>query len=559
MKSRFIVFIKLILLVPVTAIVLSLFLTLCYCVPLDRVNYQMSVDELENEGWYTDVLELRPGYDEKFFSDQPGIQHVFNDRADYVRAAGLTDKGPLYNAMAMVSEDGEHYARYWHGYAGVLRLLLQFFDCKEIKFLSFIFQILLVLLVAFKVKEKAGMPLALLFLTQYVLLMPLAVSQSMVFAFSIDLSFITILAYLTWKKRFESSAWFLGLFCMLGILTCFFEELFFGVLTWGIAITWIIIFSGNDHSSAENVRSTVYSGLSWVWGYGGIWFMKWVLATMVMGENIVENGIESVLMRSSSAADAENSKIGLQSVLERFSAISENYKYYFYTVYFLILMLWVVYLTCRFIRYRIRNIAPVPALGLVALSPIVWYLALSNHTLGHRFMTYRIMNCGIIAVLAILLVSAGSAGNTEKTNKVKETGFRALLLGVSFVMALIAASLKTEEAESKNVEIPGADIRFADYAGNMLSMNLVPEARKITSLGIAIHPEESIGSYEFRLIWDGKVLYSVEEPVSRFSESSWQMLELDWKVKVDEEYSLEIIPKCEAGDGGTVAVCFPEQ
>lgn len=559
MKARVRVLIKLILMVPVTALLLSLFLTVCYCVPLDRVNYQISVDELEKEGWYTDVLELRPGYDQNFFSDQPGIQPVCNDRGDYVRAAGLSDKGPLYNAMAMVNEHGEHYARYWHGYAGILRLLLVIFDCKEIKFLSFIFQILLVLLVTFKIKEKGGTTLSFLFLTQYLLLMPLAVSQSMVFAFSIDLSFIAVLVYLTWEKRYEKGIWFSGLFCMLGILTCFFEELVFGVLTWGIAITWIIILAGNKCSARDNVKSTILSGVSWIWGYGGIWFMKWVLATAVMNENIIADGLGSVVMRSSSSADAESGKTGLQSVLERFSAISENYKYYFYTVYFLILALWVIYLTYRLVRYRIKQDARIPAIGMVAIAPIVWYLALSNHTLGHRFMTYRIMSCGIIAVLAILFISTFSDDKSGSREKCSHRGFKVVLLVASLAMALIVTFFKTEEFESKNIDIPGDYISFADCEEGLLRMKLTPNAGKITNLGIVIRPENSTGVYEIRLLLDGKVLYSVEEPMTLFSESSWQMPELGWKVKQDKEYALEIIPKCETGDGGTVAVCYPEQ
>lgn len=559
MKSRVGVLIKLILLVPVTALLLSLFLTVCYCVPLDQVNYQMSVDELENEGWYTDVLELRPGYDQNFFSDQPGIQPVCNDRGDYVRAAGLSDKGPLYNAMAMVNEYGEHYARYWHGYAGILRLLLVPFDCKEIKFLSFIFQILLVLLVAFKIREKGSTTLSFLFLTQYVLLMPLAVSQSMVFAFSIDLSFIAILVYMTWGNRFEKGTWFLSLFCMLGMLTCFFEELVFGVLTWGIAITWILLFSSKECTSKDYIKDTICSGISWIWGYGGIWFMKWILATLVMGENIIADGLGSVIMRSSSAADAENSKTGLQSILERLSAISENYKYYYYTVYFLILALWVIYLTYRLIRYKIRIDSVIPALGMVALAPIVWYLALSNHTLGHRFMTYRIMNCGIIAVLAILFLSTYRGDRKKERQASANVAFKSLLITVPMIMALIAVTNKTEGFESKNVELPGGKTRFSECAGGLLSMELTPNAKEISNLGIVLHPEGSTGFYEFRLLRDGEVIHSVEQPMSIFSESSWQMPELNWKVNPGTKYVFEIVPVCATGDGGTVAVCYPEQ
>ncbi len=559
-RSGFLSLVKLILFVPVMAVVLTVLLTLSYCVPLDQVNYQITVDEYDREGWYTNVLELRPGYDQNFFSEEPGIQNIFNDMMDYYRAAGYSDKGPLYNAMAMGYDGGKNYARYWHGYAGLLRILLRLFDGKEIKFLSFAVQFAIVVFAALMIKEKEGKGLMLLFLTQYILLMPLVVSVGMTFTFAIDISFLGILTYVKFEDKIEKYALKWIFFCLVGILTCFFEELAFGVLTWGINIVWILILTGKKRNAWNNMVYTVLSGLSWIWGYGGIWLMKWVLATPVIGENVFADGMETVLFRTTSTADSISENTGLSRVLERYQAISENYKYYYYPVFFAILALWAAFLAYRLIRKKISLDTRIPALGLSALAPVVWYVVLANHTLGHRFFTYRIFNFGIIAVLAIIFISTEFTKEKDASCKLpeKQIVFKAVVLACSLLFAVILASNKTEDLESKTVDVPGQRLLFTEFDDGILSVSMKPQTRKVRQLGIVLYPNTTDGVYEFRLLSDGKVLYSLERTRESFFESNWQVITLNWKVDPGKEYTFEIIPVCAPEDAGAVAVCFPE-
>ncbi len=558
-KTGFLTLVKLILFVPLMAVVLTAFLTLSYCVPLDQTNFRLTVDEYDQEGWYTNVLELRPGYDQNFFSEEPGIQNVYNDMMDYYRAAGYSDKGPLYNAMAMGSDGEGNYARYWHGYAGVLRILLRLFDGKEIKFLSFVFQFTVVVFTALMIKDREDKCLMLLFLTQYVLLMPLVVSVGMTFAFAIDISFLGILSYIRFEEQIEKYELKWIFFCLIGILTCFFEELAFGVLTWGINIVWILILIGKKHGSTENVIYTILSGLSWIWGYGGIWLMKWILSSPIIGENVFADGMDTVLFRTTSTADSISENTGISKVLERYQAISENYKYYYYPVFYAILALWAIYLVYRLVRRKINLDTRIPALGISAFAPVVWYIVLANHTLGHRFFTYRIFNFGIIAVLSILLISTEVVKSREIAGKSwkNQIVYKSLIFGGSLIIALILASNKTEDLESKTVDIPGQRLLFTEFDNGILGVSMKPQTRKIRQLGIVLYPNTADGVYEFRLLSEGEVVYSLEKTRESFLEDNWQIMNLNWKVDPDKEYTFEIIPVCAPEDAGAVAVCFP--
>ena len=551
MKDKVIFSLKMFLLVVAASLGLAVLLTICYIVPLDEVNYTLSVEELRQEGWYSDVLEQRPGYDQNFFSEAPGIQPVANDLSDYIRAAGLSNRGPLYNAMAMVDEDGEHYARYWHGYAGILRLLLIIMDCKEIKFLSFAFQLFLVLMVAIGIYTKLGIRHTLLFLTQYLLLMPLTVSISMVFAFSIDIALMGILTCIHLKDKLAEKSRLCYFFCLIGLLTCFFEELVFGILTWGMVILWMILLNGKETDAGHNVSNVVFTGLSWVWGYGGIWFMKWIYASIVMGENIVANGLSSVFERSSSSNFLDEvSGSAFSRLLDRFSALSENYKYYFYTVFFLILAAWIVYLVDRLLGSGIDPDSRIPALGLVSAAPAVWYFLLANHTLGHRFMTYRIWNFGIIAVLAVVLLAS------EKRSEIGyRIRFKVIMLIVSVLAAGVFTYLKTEKTDVRNLEALSFEVGFDAFEDNVLRTSIVPTFRTIESMGLVMSPASVEGEYCIRLMESDKIVYEKTIAMADFCESSWQVTALDWKVKPGTQYYLEIVPICSEGMAGTVTIC----
>ena len=548
---------KQILLVPLAALILTAFLTVCYCIPLDEVNYSISVEELGKQGWYTDVLALRPGYAENFYSEQPGIQNVSDDLFDYYRAKGYSDKGPLYNAVAMGYDGEEHYARYWHGYAGFLRILLRIFDCNEIKFLSFAFQFVLVLLAAIFIKEKGGILLSLLFASQYLLLMPLVVSVCVPYLFSIDVSLLGVLLMVKFHDRMEDKNMLGVFFCLIGIFTCFFELLIFGVLSFGVVVQWMVLLYGKDKTRKENLLSVVKSGLSWIWGYGGIWFMKWVIATMVLGEDIISDGFNTVLFRSSSTDATIEESVGYTHFSERFLAISANYKYYCYAVYFLILAFWVVFFTVKLVRKKMRADSRIPAMVLVALGPIVWYLTLANHTMGHRFFTHRIFNFGIIAVLMVLFM-AGNGKVKETLKADKALIFKAVMLVCSIALALVITSFKTEEFEFNRADMAGEAVPFAVFDGGVFSTSFVPQGDVLKTLGVALTPAGTEGYYELRLLKDGTVFRSSEIPFETFADSSWQMLELDWKVKPGNSYTFEMIPVCEAGTEGTVAICYPE-
>ena len=49
----------------------------------------------------------------------------------------------------------------------------------------------------------------------------------------------------------------------------------------------------------ERLRKTFITGVGWIVGYGGFWMLKWIIATPVLGYNVVEEAVNQIFYRTS--------------------------------------------------------------------------------------------------------------------------------------------------------------------------------------------------------------------------------------------------------------------
>ena len=135
---------KMIGIIVLLSFVLTVVLSAIYSIPINEKKYQKSVEILKEEGANQDLAILydilRRSYtNESRFTGHEFVPGTVSTRLDY--------------------------PRYWHGHIVVLRLLLAFFDLTEIRFLSFIIQMLLVVfLLVRKGNDKIDNRIASLFL-----------------------------------------------------------------------------------------------------------------------------------------------------------------------------------------------------------------------------------------------------------------------------------------------------------------------------------------------------------------------------------------------------------
>ena len=137
----------------------SIFLVMAYALPLTRIeqHVQESLAVLEEEGDYprdipkdestrrdnfTDALMLNIA---SYRSDKGLIEKAFGNY--FITTSD--DKSVEWLANRNAEEKNEtSYARYWHGYAAMLKILLQFLNYQEIRWLLYVCELGLIILAA---------------------------------------------------------------------------------------------------------------------------------------------------------------------------------------------------------------------------------------------------------------------------------------------------------------------------------------------------------------------------------------------------------------------------
>ena len=89
----------------------------------------------------------------------------------------------------------------------------------------------------------------------------------------------------------------------------------------------------------------------------GIWCVKWILATLLLRENILRDAILQVLYRSS----VESSDSGVTEIITRKDALLANFHLLVQSkVFIAVICIWALYIACKMLRSRfvMRNKKP---------------------------------------------------------------------------------------------------------------------------------------------------------------------------------------------------------
>ena len=502
-----------------------------YCIPLNKGNFEESVRVLESEGDRPDVLERNTGEWSNAGSFEPGILSTTNELANVYRAGGMDDKSPAYNAIVMDSLTWGPYPRYWHYYAGILRVLFLVFDIKEIRFVNFLFQLLMVLAIMWLISDRKNRLAALLFLTVYVLMMPLAVSGNSVYSFGLDGTlFSTFLLLIIARKSgellFEKRTLYVA-FCLMGVMICALDQLITCITAWALPALLIIYLYGENKKSLSNILTVVATGISWIIGYAGSWVFKILIAGMYMKSDVLAGAMNQTAVWTEGVEDYSPGRL---------FSLYTVYKHYTYKVFAIIIILWVICLSIKLLISKIKSDSRISALMLVSLGPIVWNLVLYEHVFYHHIMTYRQLSVSIVGLLFIIYVASG-----EKTAVRKTEGLIGKLLCFlpSILLAIILTFCMKESQDVYNADIPGTYILF-ESGENTISMRIIPSYKYISKINLGINTASDKGFYKIELLENNTSVDVISVPASKYCEDSWQTIDADWDLKKGKDYELRI-------------------
>lgn len=400
-KLHGITLLKVLLLTGGLALLFWLSVTLAYCIPVRmmRGNLEESLAILQSEGDYP------TSYDSGDTIDNFTVALMLSE-------AALSQGNPLeaslaceYNSgvgddtieglsHAINGESDTSYPRYWHGYLVVLKPLLLVLNVRQIRVL---FQTTLLML-AGALSAVLSKRMRLGCMASIILLGCLGIFSAATAAATLPtfFSFAVGLCGSIWiAKRPSYNRHYVGLgFFVTGALTEFFDFLDNPVVCLGMMLLVILAIL-----VSEGLRPLRLVGLvgvavaAWILGYGVLWGSKWVLATIVLHENVVHNALATAAVRSGQdyGSFVQPSEITVSGAITR-NLEAAGWRIWVIrmaTVVFVVTAISNIVAARGSGRFATAVIAPIIFLCIAAI-PFVWYAVLANHSYIHAYIiSYR--------------------------------------------------------------------------------------------------------------------------------------------------------------------------
>lgn len=380
-------------------------LVLVYLLPTGPMKEKMARDttELSQEGVYpalgglfsntldnfTDTLMIGAAvYD----NDETVVKKVVNA----YHPSGYDD--PVENLIKYIDEgdngDKGNYTRYWHGYLVLLKPILFFTDYLMWRSINRVLQLLLTLTVVIVLMKRFSWKCALPVLAAVLFLRPNVIFYSLQYSTMFYVSMISalILGLLYGKKN---NNWLIYFYLCVGIITNYFDYLTYPAFGLGLCLVICAMLSQKNKGS-DNILATMKYSLFWVLGYGGMWVGKWTIGSILTGENLFADAIQSVIGRSS--AEAYGGSISrVSAVVSNLQMASEITTPLIVTAAIAAIVIIIVWQWHShfedFILYFIN-------LLLIAAIPFVWFFFMSNHSYIHLYFTYRTLAVTVAALTA---------------------------------------------------------------------------------------------------------------------------------------------------------------
>lgn len=304
------------------------------------------------------------------------------------------------NMLDAVSQDlpaNQQYLRYWHGSIAILRPLLCIFSLPQIYALHGVVLAALALwLLAELCRKKAfvpafGMVLGLVMTSSW--FVPLSLEYTWTYLVMLAGSIIAVnLAY--------GGKWqHMGiLFLLSGMVTNYLDFLTTETLTLLVPLL-LVLWIGR--TKTEPRPFAVKAVFAWGCGYVGMWLAKWLLAAVVLGENVLPYVANHVQERL-------GGDLGLSLGRYMTGAVLRNVGCLFPLEYGTLGVLATLALVIfgSYVGYVYQKKAVfwerVVLLAVLGLVPYVRYLVLHNHAWLHCFFTYRAQMAAVLAVVMIL-------------------------------------------------------------------------------------------------------------------------------------------------------------
>ena len=393
-------------------IVLLGFILMCvtYSLPNDNVHDNIMKDIDVFHELYPQVIP----------NDRTTILDIYTDSKII---SELLDKNelasPIKNAMAVYGTSPKlfdsfihgddnatmEYPRYWHGNLVVYNILFNLCDYNGVKMVQLLCELILIVAILKLMIDRNLKNYIIPFVLSLFFIHPVVIGLCLQYAPVFFITLISILVLLKFKEKLFEDNNLIYYFLIIGMSTSFFDFLTYPLITLGAPLIFYLLLEDDKQILKENIIKIALFACVWAVGYVGMWVSKWIIASIILNQDVVANGLGVIGMRSSVEG------------VSRFDALFKNILIYTNNFYYILIMgVAAIFYIVRLIKKNITvdNIKEIIPFLLIGITPFLWYIFASNHSYIHYWMTYRILIIFFFAIMCSLeyLIAKKEVGYT---------------------------------------------------------------------------------------------------------------------------------------------------
>ena len=323
---------------------------------------------------------------------------------NYYDGGELGENAGLYYTVFDGINPNTDYTRYWHGTAGIIRVLHLFTDVDGIKAIGFCTFILFALLSLFAISIKHP-DIALILAVSLVLVQIWNIRLSMEYQPAFIIAFALIPFFLLLERY--GNKYLVLLSVISGTVIAFFDFLTTETVTLLLPIALVVAIRAKENRLGkvkESLPLLIKCACSWICSYVGAFIAKWTVVSIVSGTNAFEAALSSAAKRIGGATDASVEKPGsfLSSVSSNISTLFggrmrlEPGRALLGIILTALILLSLLYL---FKSKKNKSFAALLLLG-IGSTVLIRYSVLYNHSYIHCFFTYRALVTVVFSLLS---------------------------------------------------------------------------------------------------------------------------------------------------------------
>ena len=353
----------------------------------DAVMLSISRSKPEDAGW-------------KRFISSP-VYSYFDDKGEKENAEIWDRLYPVQTLCLPQEHFHAYYFRYWHGYQTIMRPLLSFTDYDGMRKINKYLQPFLFAVLIYLFCRRKAYGLILGWLLSYLILNPEAMPYSIAYSVIYYISVISSIILLSCKEKIEQHIGWPIFFMMIGITTNYFDFLTYPIVSLAVPLTILFYLEPAKNYDEMHKKLFVFGGC-WVFGYAGMWILKWLLVYMFVDENIFRDVLNAINIRT------EARFLGNQYPF--WASITETFKQLCWQPDTVIVIVAVCLLSIMAVLYKIKPCIKfaqrydykLMSFILISLGIFAYCLIVQGHPLQHKYYTYRLWVAFFFPIISML-------------------------------------------------------------------------------------------------------------------------------------------------------------